>query len=90
MSAARLIDTLARRGIRISLRGLDGLRLQAPTRVLTPKLLSEIRARKADIMRALRPVVQLHPFTCCGRFFFQEPAVVCFWCRQRPPESRLP
>ena len=53
--------------------------------VRTPKgaLNEGLRAALVDQRDALLAAVSSYPCATCGRFSFQSPSTVCFWCRAR-------
>jgi hypothetical protein len=93
VSAAAVLRRLHDAGVEVLFEQPDNIRLRGP---LTAELVELARAAKPDLLALTRPTVQAVPCSCCGRFFYVEPATVCFWCRPRtdprnsrksPPES---
>ena len=93
MSAAAVLHRLHDAGVEVVYDAPDGIRLRGP---LTDELVAAARAVKPELLELARPRPAVHACTCCGRFYFAEPAVVCFWCRPRkhpdktdrsPPEA---
>lgn len=76
-----LLDRLRAADARVFLR--DGrVVVDAPADLLTPDVEAELRARRDELVAALRPQVWCYPCTSCGRFHFVEPALLCYWCRR--------
>jgi hypothetical protein len=80
VSAAAVLRRLQDAGVEVAFQAPDNIRLHGP---LTPELVELARAAKPELLALARPTVQPAPCACCGRFFFAEPATVCFWCRPR-------
>jgi hypothetical protein len=67
-TAAVLADLLAEcdaHGIRLALADGGGLEIDAPQNALTPKLLSRLKAHKADLLAMLRPTHEAAPSFPC-------------------------
>lgn len=93
MSAATVLRRLHDAGVEVVYEEPDNIRLRGP---LTADLVELARDAKADLLMLVRPAVQAAPCSCCGRFFFHEPARMCFWCSsvtsidridRNPPET---
>lgn len=80
MTAAAVLHRLHDAGVEVVFEAPDQIRLRGP---LTDELIRLARAAKPELLALVRPRVQVHACTGCGRFHFAEPAPVCFWCRPR-------
>jgi hypothetical protein len=80
VSAAAVLRRLHDAGVEVAYEAPDNIRLRGP---LTADLVELAREAKADLLTMVRPKVEPTSCTCCGRFFFPEPARMCFWCRSR-------
>lgn len=78
MSAAAVLRSLHAAGVEVLFEQPDQIRLRGP---LTPEVVELARRAKADLLALVRPHTDPHPCACCGKFFFPEPATLCFWCR---------
>jgi TubC N-terminal docking domain len=78
MSAiAELLDEVHATGAELVVLA-GGLRLVGDRSRVTDELRARLRANKPELLKYLRP----HPCTRCGRFWFREAGVVCYWCRE--------
>ncbi len=84
MSLEALLAELHARGVVLRAQG-ESLLVDAPVAVITPGIRAELLRLKPDLLARLREPrhARVHPCSCCGRFFFAEPAVVCYWCRRK-------
>ncbi len=92
LNARALLQKLAELDAAIHMRGDDGLMIQAPAGALTPELKAELTANKAEILAHMHAARQAHahPCGCCGKFFYREPAVTCYWCRRSETAAKVP
>ena len=80
MSAAAVLHRLHAAGVEVLYQEPDSIRLRGP---VTDDLVELARSAKPELLAAVRPRIQVYACSCCGRFAFVEPAVVCFWCRAK-------
>jgi hypothetical protein len=90
MTAPELLAALTALGATV--RAVDDrLRIEAPAGTLTPELRTALTERKPDLLALLgEPLVtRAHLCAGCSRFFFPEPARLCYWCRKRRSEAPI-
>lgn len=78
MSGTAILRRLHDAGVQVQYVEPNNIKLSGP---LTHDLVELARGSKSDLLALVRPRVQVQPCACCGRFFFAEPATMCFWCR---------
>ena len=83
MKVNELLDHLAAIGATARLEPPDTL-LVFPADRLSSEMLEALRGAKHEIIEILRTHAQPRPYPCarCGKFFYPEPALLCYWCRQ--------
>jgi hypothetical protein len=90
VSAADLLDCLASMGATVRVVE-DRLRIEAPPGALTPDLRAALASEKPALLALLRqpPRVRAHLCSGCGKHFFPEPAMLCYWCRKGRSDAPL-
>jgi hypothetical protein len=78
VNGAAVLRQLHDAGVEVVFEAPDQIRLRGP---LTPELVELARDAKPELLALAQYRVMVVPCSCCGRFFFAEPATVCFWCR---------
>ena len=86
MTAADLLATLKTLGATVQ--AVDGrLRIEAPPGAITPELRAALSEQKPALLELLRPGPQVVPLQLkcagCKGPFMAEPAILCYWCRNR-------
>jgi hypothetical protein len=89
VTAPDLLAALAALGATVTLREPDRLRIEAPPGALSPELWEALKEQKPVLLTLLRepPRVRAHLCAGCKRFFFPEPAFLCYWCRKSRSEA---
>ena len=84
MTARALLERCREAGLQVRLEG-DGLQLRRPAGPPPPDLLHALGSHKGEVVEYLRDArtAHVHPCSVCGRFYFPEPAVICYGCRRR-------
>jgi hypothetical protein len=78
VSGPAILRRLHDAGVDVAYLEPDQIVLRGP---VTTDLVELAREAKDDLLALVRPAVHAAACTCCGRFFYSEPAPLCFWCR---------
>lgn len=79
MKVLDLVKDLNRAGAIITVE-TGNLRVRAPKGVLTEERQSMLRAHKPELVKLL----STYPCVRCGRFSFNTPDTLCYWCGNPP------
>jgi hypothetical protein len=80
VSATAVLRRLHDAGVDVQFQAPDQIVLRGP---VTDELIEAARAAKPELLTLVRPRPAAVACACCGRFYFAEPAALCFWCRPR-------